>query len=256
VSILTTYRNYIVPQANELLEASIEMLSSTFSMIDSDVHGAITGTLIGIGTAKFNANKLQDYEISGIPPSLSQVLVYNSVSTKWEPTTVAIGGVSHLEIKPSDITIDGTDIGADLGSFGVINTIDFDPDTDGAIYFSRQCPVTWDESKDINITLNYSLNGSDVGKFVAIITDIWTLEPGGTVPESATPEATYSDSIISDADNIGKYNTINLTNGKISASSFVSTTKYLVVRIKRDATASADTYTGTLQLISVLLYQV
>ncbi|MBC1235911.1 hypothetical protein [Nostoc sp. 2RC] len=53
---------------------------------------SVTASQVGNTTSQWNANKLQGTDIISTAPTNGQVLVYNSATSKWEPTTLSTSG--------------------------------------------------------------------------------------------------------------------------------------------------------------------
>ena len=179
--------------------------------------------------------------------------------TQWTEVGAAgsgtSGGINELDIRPEQFRLDDTAIGADRGTvWGIFDTVDFQPDDDGAIWFSFKFPTGWDDTQDIKLTLEYSCNGNDQGKTVVFNTQVWAVEAGET-PSTSSPDASNIDNIGTSSSNIDALSEIELLNGKIPASVLTASTNTIAVKLTRDADNASDTYTGTFQLISILAKQ-
>lgn len=75
-------------------KADTSALTSHTSNI-SNPHNT-TAAQVGNTVAQWNSNKLQGVDIISTAPTNGQVLTYNSISSKWEPTTSSGGGSSPV----------------------------------------------------------------------------------------------------------------------------------------------------------------
>ena len=105
-----------------------------------------------------------------------------------------------------------------------------------------------DSTLDLNLNLIYNLSGEDDSKIINIDTSYWTYGNEET-PDIASPTATNSDSISSDTTQ-GKRRTKALT--AISASD-ITDGDTVTIKLKRKG--GSDTYTGTLQMLYLYIYQ-
>ena len=165
------------------------------------------------------------------------------------------GAINEIDIRPDQFRLDDVATGADRGVvWNMLDAVDFDPDNDGAIWFSFKFPSGWDDTQDINLTLEYSCNGNDQGKTIVLNTQAWALDTGDT-PNQSSPEASNIDNIGTSSSNIDTLSEITLINGKVPASILSATTNTIAIKLTRDANNASDNYTGTFQLISVLAKQ-
>ena len=161
------------------------------------------------------------------------------------------GGISTIDIRPADMRLDDTETGSDRGTiWNIISSVDFDPTTDGAIWFSFNFPENWEIDQDINLSAQYSCDGSDPAKDIILNIKTWAISPDST-PASASPGNTNNETITTSATNIDKLTTVDFANGKVDASQLSSTTNTIVIKVTRDADNASDTYTGTFQLIAI-----
>ena len=165
--------------------------------------------------------------------------------------------LTELIKNASDFTLDSTDVGSDKGTaWGIIESVDYDPDTDGAAWISFKLPVFWDASDDIKFDLYYNLDGLDNSHTIDLEFDSWCVAEGET-PAIGAP--TESDTWLlssgvaqNDAMRILTHTTsaFQITAANITSGDVIS------VRIRRDADdVGNDTYTGTFQLIKLRIYQ-
>ena len=166
-----------------------------------------------------------------------------------------LSSISVIDIRPSDMRLDGTNIGSDNSViWNIISAIDFDSDDDGSIWFSFKFPQSWNTTSDINFTIQYSCNGNDPLKVVMLNSQTWVINDGD-IPAFGSPNNTNSDSIATSVSNIDTIRDFTLVFGKVDNADLTSTTNTVVVKLTREASNVLDTYTGTFQLISVQLIQ-
>jgi hypothetical protein len=165
------------------------------------------------------------------------------------------GSISDIDIRPSQMRLDDVATGADNGVvWSLFDTIDFDPDNDGAVWCSFKFPDGWDDTKDIDLTFKYTCNGNDQGKSIIFNTSAWAVEVGDT-PTIGSPDSSNVDTIGTSSSNIDKMSSVQLSNGKVPAAALTSNTDTVIIRFTRDADNASDNYTGTFQLLSVLANQ-
>jgi hypothetical protein len=162
------------------------------------------------------------------------------------------GGIAEIEIKPDSMFLDTTDTGSNTSSmFGIMDSIDFAPAVQGSAWLNFQFPSNWSVSKNINFKLIFSCNGNDPSKTCTVNTSWWVVNEGAT-PAVGSPTGTATDSISTSSTNISKLTSLVLTNGKVASGSLSANARKIAVKVTRPST---DTYTGTLQLQSILFYQ-
>ena len=182
-------------------------------------------------------------------------LMYNYNGTEWVVFGSGGGGINEIEFSSEDVKMDETNTGVDAGTaFDVFDTLNFDPDTTGSIWFNFNLPTGFDVNTDINFDLVYTLNGSDNGNVVYLNTKVWIVDSGET-PVEASPDINQNDSITAATTNTGALAGITLTNAVISETHLSTNTLRISCKLTRDAVNALDTYTGTFQLVSVKVYQ-
>ncbi len=189
-------------------------------------------------------------------------VIYINATVGWLVKPGGVGtfsssgsGVNELEFTSEDVKMDETNTGCDAGTvFDIFDTVNFDPDTDGSVWFNFNLPNGFDVSSDISFDINYALNGSDDSKVVYLNLKAWIVDDGDT-PAEASPDIDQNDSITSSTDNTGKLDKLTLTNGKISNTHLNTSTLRVSCKLTRDADNTIDTYTGTFQLVSLRIYQ-
>ena len=165
------------------------------------------------------------------------------------------GTISDIDIRPDAMRLDDVATGADRGTvWSIIDTVDFEQSTDGAVWFSFKFPSGWDDTKDINFTLKYTNNGNDQGKSIILNTSAWAIE-AGDIPNASSPDASNVDTIGTSSSNIDNFSSVQLSNGKVPSAALTATTDTIAIKLTRDADNASDNYTGTFQLISVLANQ-
>jgi len=180
--------------------------------------------------------------------------LYIGTASDWQEVGSG-AGLTSLEIRPTDMDLSEDETGADTGIiFEIIDTVDFSPVEAGTIFTSFKLPDGWDTDKNINIKAIFSMNGDDSGKNVRIETRAYITHPGGSSQESS-PDSMGTDLIASSSSNIGKISSQVLTNGAISSSHLTNADDVVTLKITRNSTHSDDTYSGTFQLISLIVYQ-
>ena len=164
-------------------------------------------------------------------------------------------GISELEIKADEMSLDDTIIGVDYGTaFNMYPTCDFGSSASGAIWIDVNFPTGWLITKDVVFEINYSLNGVDNAKNVKLNANVWSIN-SAELPLSTTPDATSTDTIISAAANTNAFTNLALTNIKVPLATLSASTKSISLQLMRDVTVASN-YGGTLQLISVRVKQV
>ncbi len=180
--------------------------------------------------------------------------VYDRLTTLEGATPSGSGGINEVNVYPESFSLDDTDTGSDSGTcFDIMPCINFDPDNDGSVWFMFKFPGTWDATANIDVQLSYSMNGNDPSKDVKFDWEYWCLNSGET-PTEVSPDSTGTTDIATSSSNIGKLYTQTISDF-IDGDYYTSTTDTIVVKIKRDANDAGDTYTGTFQLIKLLLEQ-
>jgi len=180
--------------------------------------------------------------------------VYDRITTLESAPAGSGGGINEVNVYPENFSLDDTDTGSDAGTcFDIMPCINFDPDNDGAAWFIIKFPGTWDGTANIDVQLTYSMNGNDPAKDVKFDWDYWCLNSGET-PSEGSPDASNTNDLASSSSNIGKVYIQTISNF-IDGQYFDTSTDTIVVKIKRDANDAGDTYTGTFQLIKLLLTQ-
>ena len=240
--------------ARQLDNNSLWMLTSTtptwmeITSIAGGVNEIIKGTTAPGDTSKY-----------WLDTNLTPAALKYYDGSQWTEVGAAgsggLGGINALDIRPTDMRLDDTATGADRGIvWGMLDAVDFPPDDDGAVWFSFKYPSGWDDTKDIDLTLEYSCNGNDQGKTIVLNTQAWALDTGDT-PNISSPEASNIDNIGTSSSNINALSETQLMNGKVPASIINATSNTIVVKLTRDADNASDNYTGTFQLISILINQ-
>jgi hypothetical protein len=223
-------------------------------MLDSKESWSSNNLTIGRNGSNIDG-AASDYTADGSSNTIE--LIYSGDATVgWVVRTSgggSGGGSNEVTIYPQDMKLDDTATGADAGTFAdIFDTVDFSPDNDGAVWGSFRLPGGFSEASDVNVELNYALSGSDDGKTIKLTTDYWAVAEGNT-PAIGSPDESNTDDITSAAGNTGKY--YSGAANVLSAATVGASDETIVFRITRDADNASDTYTGTLQLISVKFSQ-
>ena len=180
--------------------------------------------------------------------------IYDRLTTLESAPSGGGGGINEINIYPENMSLDDTDTGSDAGTcFDILPCINFDPDNDGSVWFMFKLPGNWDSTANIDVQLTYSMNGNDPTKDVKLDWSYWCLNSGET-PTEGSPDTSSTQDIASSTSNIGKLYTQTISDF-INGTYFDASTDTIVVKLKRDANDSGDTYTGTFQLIKMLLSQ-
>jgi len=179
-------------------------------------------------------------------------IYYYGSNTEWIEITGGNGAGSSLPlVLPNYCSLDDTDDDISRGNaFNMVETINFNDLSNGAIWFTFQFPASFDGSKDINMILYYNLSGSDDSKIVTWQTKYWVYGDT-TTPNPASPTGTNSDDINTGLSQDGKRQSKIL-----STIPNVSLTSGHTISLKFTRLVSLDTYTGTLQMIYVYMYQI
>ncbi len=234
----------------EYEETSSTVITFGASLQDTDELEFIANGAY-LGGAASSMNEMSDGP--GSYGTAGQALVTNATADGWEWDTITSGGsgsgVNEITLKPSDLKFDETETGLDAGTvFEMIDTVNFDPDDVGSAWCSFKFPDNWVSTSDVTVDINYSLNGSDDSKIVKFLTKFWVVEEGDT-PIEASPDEENSDDLASSTSNTGVY--YSETISSLSAATISAATETVICKITRDADDAGDTYTGTMQLISV-----
>lgn len=173
----------------------------------------------------------------------------------WRTTEGASSGV-EIDFKPSNLSLDDTDVGSDGGNlWGIIETIDFSNSQDGAVWGLLEMKPEFNDAKDINIQLGYSLNGDENGTDVDLQFDYYALEDGDTL--STALSASLTETIVSDnsgaGDNVGNWVVDNFGTIKVASNIINDDVKHVAFKFTR--LGSTDTYSGTLQVTNLKFYQ-
>jgi len=156
------------------------------------------------------------------------------------------GGDPVRVINVAEMVVDDTMTGVDAGkAFGMIDTVDFNQDVDGAIWATTTPRITWDTESPINASIMYVLEGTPpTAQNVKLGVDIYVTYLNGT------PSSVVSTTIDIEAtsDNVGKLLELGLPQFDIT-----STNCLITVKVSRLASDSGDTYEGTLQLAKIKL---
>ena len=180
--------------------------------------------------------------------------IYDRLTTLESAPSGGGGGINEINIYPENMSLDDTDTGSDAGTcFDIMPCLNFDPDNDGAAWFMFKLPGNWDSTADINVELTYSMNGNDPSKNVKFDWEYWCLNSGET-PSESTPDQSRTTTLASSTSNIGKVYNQTITDF-VLGTYYDADTDTVVIKIKRDADNAGDTYTGTFQLIKLLLSQ-
>lgn len=159
------------------------------------------------------------------------------------------GGGGLPLLHPDDFSLDDTNSNSSRGNaFNITETIDFGSGSDGSVWITFHFPTTLDDTKDINLSIVYNLNGSDSDKVVTIQTEYWAYG-SGTTPDDSNPTNTNSDDIGTGTSQ-GQRELYNLTN--ISRTDF-SAGDTITMKITR--LGSSDTYSETFQMLYIYPYQ-
>lgn len=182
--------------------------------------------------------------------------LYIGTDSQWQEVGTGAGAsLSSLEFRPINFDLSEDDTGIDAGTFlEIIDTIDFSPVEVGSVYVSFKLPNGWDTDKNINIKAIFSMNGDDSGKDVRLETRAYITHPGGTSQESS-PDSMGTDLITSSSSNIGKLSSQELSNAEIANTHLTNADDVITLKLTRNCTHSDDTYSGTFQLVSLIVYQ-
>lgn len=150
-----------------------------------------------------------------------------------------------------DDDLDGVDAGA---AFDMIDSIDFSPTSDGAIWFTVLFNNIFSSSSDLKLSFDYVPNGDITeNKNVRLNFKSWIVDVGDSPSESSPDINSNLDLPISSTDP-GKFKE-KQDALSISSSNFSSSTKVVIFKMTRLATNSNDTYGGTLQVTKIYLKQ-
>lgn len=162
------------------------------------------------------------------------------------------GGSGLLQLVPSNVSLDDTNVGSDGGNaWDIAETIDFSPSENGSIWATIHFPNTLDPSVDISLKIVYNLNGSDDSTNVRFQTEYWTYGSTET-PSSSTPTGTNTDDISVGTGTDGQRLETTLSVIPNTALAESDTITFKFTRLSEDAN---DTYSGTFQMLYIFPYQ-
>ena len=165
------------------------------------------------------------------------------------------GGIEHIDIRPDSMRLDDVSTGSDEGTaFNIVSCIDFINTSDGAIWFSFKFPDSWLTTSNIRFTIQYNCNGVDNSKNIRINTQAWAVNNGAT-PNVGAPNDSNIDNIPTSAGNTNILTDLVLSNGIVNSGNLGASTSTIMVKMTRESTNGADTYTGTFQIIAVQVDQ-
>jgi len=167
------------------------------------------------------------------------------------------GSPPVIYIYPSMMALDTAATGVDRGDiFGIIESVDFEPGTDGAIWYNFECSEIADYAVAISSSLSisqdfvFSLNGSDDNKVIALVADVYVINDG-QAPTLNSPDHSYTTNITSTAALTGTKNTETFSY-TISPGEYSEDTT-IAIRLRRDVSV-ANNYGGTFQLSKIIAY--
>ncbi len=202
---------------------------------------------VDIGTAPVSTYRL--WLDTNTEPAILKY--YNGSS--WIAIQGSSGGIDKIDVRPNRMRLDSVNLGSERGeAWEILDTIDFNPTEIGSIWFSAKFPSNWSLTEDVRLIFDYNCDGNDGGKIVTIQTDVWVADENTIPPDISSPVLTSSDDFNTLSTlNINRLDTYMLPNGKVPATNLNSDTKELIFKITR----MSDTYSGTFQLINVILTQ-
>jgi len=166
-------------------------------------------------------------------------------------SATAASQVVEVENTYLDDEMTGVDSGA---AFSMIDSIDFSPTEDGAIWFTVLFNNVFSSSSDVTLNFDYVPNGDiSSSKNVRLNFKVWIVDNGDS-PSESSPDINSNLDLSIAATDTGKFKEKGnaLT---IQSSNFNSDTKILLFKMSRLSTDSNDTYGGTLQVAKIYLKQ-
>ena len=156
-----------------------------------------------------------------------------------------------IEIKVNEMEIDNTDHECEYGSaFGMVKTMDFPKSDDGAVWFSCDIPNGFDQDSTSHINFDIIFNDSGIGPVYNIIlnTKIWVVGDN-EYPNILNPDHNTDNSVPTSSSGTKRRETLTVSIDKFQDNDTI------IFKLKRSSTNVLDTYNGTFQLISVIVYQ-
>jgi hypothetical protein len=132
-------------------------------------------------------------------------------------------------------------------TLSAINTASLSPS--GSILTTVQIPSFFDITKDILINCYSVLTGNDVGEYVDLEFQVWSIELDST---PTTSDYSYTKSIVSSSANIDKVFKHEFTEPYIPLAILTEDTNFITIKITNKNTSS---YAGTFDLVKLELYQ-
>lgn len=171
-----------------------------------------------------------------------------NVSTSSE----ASGDLRQYELHPADFAYDTDDDGTSPDKvFGILDSAKFPESTDGAIWASMKFPDGFVPSLDLEFEIIYLLDATDASKNVKLTSKCWIIEENGDASELTPTETEYTNLASTVTEGVLKETTV-LT---ISGGTYGTDPYYVSFYLKRDADHANDTYSGNLQIVSILMKQ-
>lgn len=162
------------------------------------------------------------------------------------------GGGGLPQLFPDLMSLDDTNTGSSRGTaFSMIQTIDFANGEDGSVWATFNFISALDASKNLNLDIYYNLSGSDDDSTVEFQTEYWCKGVSET-PSASSPTGTNNESISTGTGEDGSIRDQSLDS---IPSADISSGVIITLKFTRTGSNVNDDYSGTFQLISVILSQ-
>ena len=222
--------------------------------IDSDgvyLNKIVTNEINSTLLSKFilsDGNVSFTSQIKGVDPVSSEDLTTkNYVDTEITGVSNIVMGQT-VSLYPTDFSIDSIEDDVVMGiTLSAINTVSLSPS--GSILTTVQIPSFFDITKDILINCYSVLTGNDVGEYVDLEFQVWSIELDST---PTTSDYSYTKSIVSSSANIDKVFKHEFTEPYIPLAILTEDTNFITIKITNKNTSS---YAGTFDLVKLELYQ-
>jgi len=232
---------------NDAIKIAYESNLDTNAFTDAEklkVAGFVSMTNLGIKTA-YESNSNTNAFTNDLK---SKLILLDDGAVGADP---GVGVQSFTEFTSMLFRLSVLESGSYYGAFNsMIETVDFQHDIVGGCYCSFMVPDGFDDTKDVIIRFLYSLNGSDDGHVVRLVTNVSSILAGS----SDLNTLSYTDNIIAGSNNSGKMDMF-IGTAKITSTQIAGLNRFITIHHTREAGNASDTYLGTYQLIAIHCYQ-
>lgn len=243
------------PDGNTVYYKIVSTGSPQFTFNTPNVNQIPAGTITFTAPSGVLTNTTLSFNVYAVDSLGAVSTTSKSVSVIVTPVgvdTSATGVIDQpvLTVIPSNLSVDALLTGVDGGTlYNGIESLDFSPDVNGAVWGSVIFPSGWSITDTISVNGGYALDGNNAGTTVRLRLEVWTLEENQALNVSA--EATYQDDI-SFTVGASTYLTEQLISN-VATNLFVSTTKQMVFKLTRLAEDAGDTYQGVFKLVHLTI---